>query len=101
MAALRSQNIKIKEQHIFEAIWQNMMFADARLRARVALALSEIMVVSNIAPDQDTDALEGWMDTLYKNAFSNYRTLLMDVTLQPAMGYYLNMLGNEKEDPAR
>ena len=67
LAALRSQNIKVEEQHIFEAIWQNMMFADARLRARVALALSEIMVVSNIAPDQDTDALAGWMDTLYKN----------------------------------
>jgi uncharacterized protein (DUF1800 family) len=98
LAALRSQNIKVEEQHIFEVIWQNMMFADARLRARVALALSEIMVVSNIAPDQDTDALAGWMDTLYKNAFGNYRTLLRDVTLQPAMGYYLNMLGNDKED---
>lgn len=100
LAALRSQNIKVEEQHIFEAIWQNMMFSDARLRARVALALSEIMVVSNIAPDQDTDALAGWMDTLYKNAFGNYRTLLRDVTLQPAMGYYLNMLGNDKEDLA-
>jgi len=98
LAALRSQSIKVEEQHIFEAIWQNMMFSDARLRARVALALSEIMVVSNIAPDQDTDALAGWMDTLYKNAFGNYRTLLRDVTLQPAMGYYLNMLGNDKED---
>ena len=100
LAALRSQNIKIEEQHIFEAIWQNMMFADARLRARVSLALSEIMVVSNIAPDQDTDALAGWMDTLYKNAFGNYRTLLREVTLQPAMGYFLNMLGNDKEDLA-
>ncbi len=100
LAALRAQSVKVEEQHIFEAIWQNMMFADARLRSRVALALSEIMVVSNIAPDQDTDALAGWMDTLYKNAFGNYRTLLRDVTLQPAMGYYLNMLGNDKEDPA-
>ena len=100
LAALRRQNIKIEAQHIFDAIWQNMMFADARLRARVSLALSEIMVVSNIAPDQDTNALAGWMDRLYKNAFGNYRTLLRDVTLQPAMGYYLNMLGNDKEDPA-
>lgn len=100
LARLRSEGIKVEEQHIFEAIWQNLIFGDARLRARVALALSEIMVVSNIAPDQDTDALAGWMDTLYKNAFGNYRTLLRDVTLQPAMGYYLNMLGNDKEDPA-
>lgn len=100
LARLRSEGSRVEEQHIYEAIWQNLIFGDARLRARVALALSEIMVVSNIAPDQDTDALAGWMDTLYKNAFGNYRTLLRDVTLQPAMGYYLNMLGNDKEDPA-
>ena len=97
---LRDQSIKVEEQHIFEAIWQNLIFGDARLRARVALALTEIMVVSNIAPDQDTDALAFWIDTIYKNAFGNYRTLLRDVTLQPAMGYYLNMLGNDKEDLA-
>ncbi len=100
LANLRALSIKVEEQHIFEAIWQNMIFGDARLRSRVALALTEIMVVSNIAPDQDTDALAFWMDTIYKNAFGNYRTLIRDVTLQPAMGYYLNMLGNDKEDPA-
>ena len=100
LARLRDQSIRVEEQHIFEAIWQNMIFGDARLRSRVALALTEIMVVSNTAPDQDTDALAFWMDTIYKNAFGNYRTLLRDVTLQPAMGYYLNMLGNDKEDPA-
>ncbi|WP_162527466.1 DUF1800 domain-containing protein [Casimicrobium huifangae] len=100
LAAIRATGGRVEEQHIYEAIWQNLIFGDARLRARVALALSEIMVVSNIAPDQDTDALAFWMDTLYKNAFGNYRTLLRDVTLQPAMGYYLNMLGNDKEDPA-
>ena len=32
LAALRSQSIKVEEQHICEAIWQNMMFSDARLR---------------------------------------------------------------------
>ena len=100
LAAIRATGGRVEEQHIYEAIWQNLIFGDARLRARVALALSEIMVVSNIAPDQDTDARAFWMDTLYKNAFGNYRTLLRDVTLQPAMGYYLNMLGNDKEDPA-
>ena len=31
-----------------------------------------------------------WLD----NAFGNYRTLLEDVTLHPAMGLYLSMLGN-------
>jgi uncharacterized protein (DUF1800 family) len=89
---------EVGEQHPNEAIWQNLIWGDARLRARVALALSEIMVISNIAPDQKNEALVSWMDMLYRNAFGNYRKLLEDVTLHPAMGYYLNMLGNDKED---
>ena len=56
------------EQHL-QAIWQNLIFGDARLRARVALALSEIVVVSNIAPDQDTDALAFWMDALQERVW--------------------------------
>ena len=40
-------------------------------------------------------------DTLHRNAFGNYRELLRDVTLHPAMGMYLAMLGNEKADPER
>lgn len=91
---------EVGEQHPNEAIWQNLIWGDARLRARVALALSEIMVISNIAPDQKNEALVSWMDMLYRNAFGSYRTLLEDVTLHPAMGYYLNMLANDKEDLA-
>jgi uncharacterized protein (DUF1800 family) len=89
-----------QEQHAYEAIWQNYLFGADQLRARVAFALSEIMVISNIAPDQDTYALASWMDMLYRNAFGNFRTLLGDVTLHPAMGYYLNMLGNDRENLA-
>ena len=36
---------------------------------------------------------------LAQNAFGNYRDLIEDVTLHPAMGVYLSMLGNEKPDP--
>ncbi len=97
---VRLSGEEVGEQHPNEAIWQNLIWGDARLRARVALALSEIMVISNIAPDQKNEALISWMDMLYRNAFGNYRKLLEDVTLHPAMGYYLNMLGNDKEDLA-
>ncbi len=89
-----------KEEHVYESYWQQLIWGEARLRARVALALSEIMVISNIAPDQKNAAMISWMDLLYRNAFGNYRTLLQEVTLHPAMGYYLNMLGNDKEDAA-
>jgi uncharacterized protein (DUF1800 family) len=91
---------KAREEHAYEATWQNFLFGADQLRARVAFALSEIIVVSNIAPDQNPWALASWMDMLYRNALGNYRTLLIEATLHPAMGYYLNMLGNDRENPA-
>jgi endo-chitodextinase len=71
------------------------------LRARMSFALSEIFVISNVAPDLDTYAMASYMDMLNKDAFGNYRQLLEDVTLHPAMGYYLNMIGSKKSDPVR
>lgn len=71
-----------------------------QLRQRVALALSEIFVVS----DQNAGLLlQAWStasfyDMLVRNAFGSYRTLLEDVTLHPAMGVYLSMVGNRKPD---
>ena len=40
------------------------------------------------------DALSSYYDMLLDNAFGNFRTLLEAVTLHPAMGMYLGMLGN-------
>lgn len=74
-----------------------------QLRQRVAFALSEIMVISEHNPtleNQKVDAVSSYYDVLVRNAFGNYRTLLEDVTLHPAMGVYLNMLQNQKPDPA-
>jgi uncharacterized protein (DUF1800 family) len=72
-----------------------------QLRQRVAFALSEIMVVSdkNAALLFQPWALADYHDTLARNAFGNFRTLLEDVTLHPAMGRFLSMLGNRKNDP--
>jgi uncharacterized protein (DUF1800 family) len=71
-----------------------------QLRQRVAFALSEILVISDNNP-----TLDGWprgmayyYDILTKNAFGNYRTLLEQATLSPAMGVYLNMMGNRRAD---
>ncbi|MDE2083365.1 MAG: DUF1800 domain-containing protein [Xanthomonadaceae bacterium] len=80
----------------------NSMIHTDQLRQRVAFALSEIFVIS----DQNA-TLSGypqgmaWMyDLLVKDAFGNYRTLLNDVTLSPAMGVYLNMVGNQRANSA-
>lgn len=69
-----------------------------QLRQRVAFALSELMVVSdsNAALLFQQWGLANYNDLLAQNAFGNYRTLLEGVTKHPAMGTFLNMLGNRK-----
>lgn len=84
-------------------IWfRNALQGQDQLRQRVAFALSEIMVVSQQGALVDgTYALADYYDVLARNAFGNYRDLIEEVTLHPAMGVYLSMLGNEKPDAAR
>lgn len=83
-------------------IWfRNVLNGDDQLRQRVAFALSEIMVVSQLGTLGDQPfALADYYDVLARNAFGNYRDLLQEVTLHPAMGAYLSMLGNEKPNAA-
>lgn len=73
-----------------------------QLRQRVAFALSQIFVVSdeNSALSGQPDALASYYDVLVRNAFGNYRQLLEQVALHPAMGVYLSMQGNRKPDAA-
>ncbi len=74
------------------------------LRQRVALALSELFVVSDKLADTIADnpiGLANYYDMLLEDAFGNYRDLLLDVTLHPIMGTYLSHLRNEKSDPRR
>ena len=83
-------------------IWKQLMGTSDQLRKRVALALSEIMVASinGVAVNWRSFALAAYWDTLTANAFGNFRTLLEAITLNPAMGYYLNTLGNQKATTA-
>ncbi|HEY0231582.1 MAG TPA: DUF1800 family protein [Dokdonella sp.] len=71
-----------------------------QLRQRVAFALSEIFVISdqNATLDGYPTGMAHFYDLLVADAFGNYRTLLDDVTLSPAMGVYLNMMGNRRAD---
>lgn len=73
-----------------------------QLRQRMAFALSQLMVVSdkNAALALNGYTLADYYDTLALHAFGNYRELLEAVTLHPAMGKYLSMLGNRKSDVA-
>ncbi|MAO46501.1 MAG: hypothetical protein CL823_05060 [Crocinitomicaceae bacterium] len=78
------------------AWWHNAMHGEDLLRQKVALALSELLVVSEDSRlDSDAFGLASYYDVLYSNAFGNYRDLLEEVTYHPAMGYYLSSINNE------
>ncbi|MBP2157532.1 MULTISPECIES: DUF1800 family protein [Asticcacaulis] len=82
--------------------WRMMMTGSDQLRKRCALALSEMMVASANPIDGfwPPYVIAGYWDILNAHAFGNFRTLLEEITLNPAMGFYLNTKGNQKEDPA-
>jgi uncharacterized protein (DUF1800 family) len=88
--------------HYYRQGWfVRVLSAPDQLRQRVAFALSQIMVVSERGNSLANDglALGAYHDILLRNAFGNFRQLLEDVTLSPAMGRYLSMYRNRKPDP--
>jgi uncharacterized protein (DUF1800 family) len=96
-AALFEQNDS-GEIYFQDEFWQQALAGSDELRERVRYALSEIFVVSsnNSAVQGEPRGEAQFYDVLGKDAFGNFRTLLNDVTLNPMMGQYLSMLGNDK-----
>ncbi len=82
----REKENRASEEMSYEAIWQQWLTGTDLLRARASWALLQFFVISNIAPDIRPHAMSSYMDMLNKNAFGNFRQLLEDVTLHPAMG---------------
>lgn len=81
-------------------IWSQLLSGGNGVRKRIALALSELFVVSM----EDFDftwrslAIGAYWDLLNEHAFGSYRDLLEAITLNPAMGAFLNTQGNQKGD---
>ena len=82
--------------------WQRIMAAPDGVRQRIALALSEFFVVgtAGVQLNWTQFAMAAYWDVLANNAFGNYRTLLEEITLNTAMGEFLNTMGNQKENVA-
>ncbi|HYN23710.1 MAG TPA: DUF1800 family protein, partial [Pyrinomonadaceae bacterium] len=66
---------------------------------RVAFALHQILVVSGLSPLNRAAWMTPYLQALDREAFGNYRTLLKDITLNPAMGEYLDMRLSRASDP--
>ncbi len=99
---LKSLSVAATQDDRVEAWLRFALKNDDQLRQRVAFALSEIFVVSERgALSQFPLALANYHDMLSRRAFGNFRDLLADVTLNPAMGVYLSMLGNIRPDLVR
>jgi uncharacterized protein (DUF1800 family) len=80
--------------------WENHMKSEDLLRQKVALALSEIFVISiNSGLSDQGYGLADYYDVLLKNSFGNFEDLLYDVSVHPCMGYYLSHLNNPREIP--
>jgi len=81
--------------------WETAVYGDDQLRQRIALALSEIMVVSDsegLGLNEFQLGVTSYYDLFVKHAFGNFRDLLAEVTLHPAMGDFLSLTRNQKEN---
>ncbi|MDX2151381.1 MAG: DUF1800 family protein [Bryobacteraceae bacterium] len=78
----------------------NMLKGQDQLRQRMAFALHQIWVVSALKLGRSYEYAP-YLRVLNKNALGNYRTLMYDMTLNPAMGNYLDMVDNEKANAVK
>ena len=82
------------QQHFF----LNALSGQDQLRQRVAFILGQILVTS--AVDIPLPSwMRGYQQLLYRSAFGNFRQLLYDITLNPTMGRFLDMLNNRCQTP--
>jgi uncharacterized protein (DUF1800 family) len=84
------------------AWWEQALSAPDVLRQRVAMALSEIFVISELTDLLfiSPESVASYYDLLLDHAFGSYEDLLLEVTLHPAMGVYLSHLNNNRSDLA-
>ena len=80
------------------AWFKTVLTAPDQLRQRVAFALSEILVVSDVSlgDDNRTEPLAAYYDILGNGVTGNFRALLENITLNPMMAEYLSSLRNAK-----
>jgi hypothetical protein len=67
-----------------------------QLRQRVTWALHKIWIVSGMEVN-NSGAVLAYYATVQNGAFGNYRDLMRAVTLNPAMGRYLNMINSRSQ----
>lgn len=98
-SAPRDQDGQIERWTASGQYWDQMFTAPDQLRQRMAFALSQILVYSDITNLSEQAKRAYYQDILIEHAFGNYRDLLQDVTYSPAMSQWLTYYRNRKGDP--
>ena len=78
--------------------FKEAFYGNAQLKHRVAWALGQFWVISGV-DTQQSSYMVAYHQLLSKNAFGNYRTLIEDITLNPGMGNYLDMVRSTRNNP--
>ncbi|HXD31865.1 MAG TPA: DUF1800 family protein [Pyrinomonadaceae bacterium] len=79
--------------------FQNALTGPDQLRQRVAFALHQLIPVSGRELNNSPSWVTPYLRIMDAQAFGNFRNVLSDITLNPAMGFYLDMAGNSKASP--
>lgn len=80
--------------------FREAFYGEAQLRHRVAWALSQIWVISGFNGDtQQSSWMIAYHQKLSQHAFGNWRNLMYDITLNPGMGNYLDMMRSTRNSP--
>ncbi|MEK6336497.1 MAG: DUF1800 family protein [Acidobacteriota bacterium] len=78
----------------------NALTRPDQLRQRVAFAFHKFIVIAGRdLNNNETSWYAPYLQTIDRNAFGNFRTMLFDITLNPGMGRYLDMAGNSRAAP--
>ncbi len=84
---------------------QARFFKDAvtgpdQLRQRVVFALNQIFVISGVHPELRLPSrMLPYLEVLDRHAFGHFPALVTDITLNPGMGRYLDMVNNDRSAP--
>ncbi|MCO6509584.1 MAG: DUF1800 domain-containing protein [Aridibacter famidurans] len=78
--------------------FKEAFYGEPQLRHRVAWALGQLWVTS-FPTIQQSSHMFAYHKVLSDHAFGNYRDLMKDMTLNPAMGDYLDMARSTKNNP--
>lgn len=87
-----------RAQPVAMRFYSNALSKPDQLRQRVAFALSQIVVTSGMKVEH-TAGIASFQQILLANAFGNYKTILKQATLNPAMGDYLDMAASVRGAP--